>query len=153
MQDSWSPGAGLGTPAVDYCCSSMPRLSETHRFLQNSSFWEPRHALIGQLSSVLWLAEYLTRETEMLRPSPYCDVVSRRDEPKTTSPRHGAGGSNNTTARIIAPPSFIVLTFGRCFENPPTQWRRRGGVFEWAVSGGRGRVLTLIKNISLVLWL
>ncbi len=36
----------------------MLRLSETHRFLQSSSFWEARHALIGQLSSALWLAEY-----------------------------------------------------------------------------------------------
>ncbi len=47
----------------------MPRLSETCWFLQNSSFWEARRALIGQLSSALWLAEYLKREMEMLRPS------------------------------------------------------------------------------------
>ncbi len=60
----------------------MPRLSETHRFLQSSSFWEAKRALIGQLSSALWLAEYLKRETEMLRPSPYCDAVSRRDDTK-----------------------------------------------------------------------
>ncbi len=33
----------------------MLRLSETHRFLQSSSFWEARRALIGQLSSALWL--------------------------------------------------------------------------------------------------
>ncbi len=46
-------------------------LSETRRFLQSSSFWEARRALIGQLSGALWLAEYLKRETEMLRPSPY----------------------------------------------------------------------------------
>ncbi len=39
----------------------MPRLSETHRFLQSSSFWEARRALIGQQSSALWLAEYLKR--------------------------------------------------------------------------------------------
>ncbi len=45
--------------------SSMPRLSETCRFLQSSSFWEARRALIGQLSSALWLAEYLKRVTEM----------------------------------------------------------------------------------------
>ncbi len=64
----------------------MLRLSETRRFLQSSSFWEARRALIGQLSSVLWLAEYLKRVTEMLRPSPYCDAVSRRDEPKTIKP-------------------------------------------------------------------
>ncbi len=36
----------------------MRRLYETRRFLQSSSFWEARRALIGQLSSALWLAEY-----------------------------------------------------------------------------------------------
>ncbi len=61
----------------------MPRLSETRRFLQRSSFWEARRALIGQLSSALWLAEYLKRETEMLSPLPCCDAVSRRDDTKT----------------------------------------------------------------------
>ncbi len=61
----------------------MPRLSETHRFLQSSSFWEARRVLIGQLSSALWLAEYLKRETEMLRPSPYCDAMSWHDDTKT----------------------------------------------------------------------
>ncbi len=71
---------------LHYCCSSMLHLSETHRFLQSSSFWEARCALIGQLSSALWLAEYLKRETEMLRPSPYCDAVSRRDDTKTIKP-------------------------------------------------------------------
>ncbi len=69
-----------------YCCSSMLHLSETRRVLQSSSFWEARRALIGQLSSALWLAEYLKRVTEMLRPSPYCDGVSRRDETKTIKP-------------------------------------------------------------------
>ncbi len=64
----------------------MPRLSETCQFLQSSSFWEARRALIGQLSSVLWLAEYLKREMEMLRPSPYCDSLSRRDDTKTIKP-------------------------------------------------------------------
>jgi len=59
------------------------RLSETRRFLQSSSFWEARHALIGQLSSALWLAEYLKRVPEMLSHSPYCDVVYRWDETKT----------------------------------------------------------------------
>ncbi len=61
----------------------MPRLSEMRRFLQSSSFWEARRALIGQLSSALWLAEYLKRETEMLRPLPYCDAVFWRDNTKT----------------------------------------------------------------------
>ncbi len=71
---------------VHYCCSSMLRLSETRTFLQSSSFWEARRALIGQLSSALWLANYLKRVTEMLRPSPYCDAVSWRDETKTIKP-------------------------------------------------------------------
>ncbi len=44
-------------------------LSETRRFVQSSLFGEARRALIGQLSSALWLADYLKRETEMLRPS------------------------------------------------------------------------------------
>ncbi len=57
----------------------MLRLSETRRFLQSSSFWEVRRALIGQLSSALGLADF-KRETEMLRPLPYCDAVSRRDD-------------------------------------------------------------------------
>ncbi len=64
----------------------MPRLSETRRFLQSSSFWEARRALIGHLYSALWLAEYLKCETEMLRPSPYCDAMSRRDDTKTIKP-------------------------------------------------------------------
>ncbi len=42
-------------------------------------------ALIGQLSSALWLAEYLKRVTEMLRPIPCCDAVSR-DETNTIKP-------------------------------------------------------------------
>ncbi len=64
----------------------MTRFYETHRFLQSSSFWEARRALIGQLSSALWLAEYLKRVTEMLRPLPYCDAVSRRDDTRTIKP-------------------------------------------------------------------
>ncbi len=71
---------------VHYCCSSMLRLSETCRFLQSSSFWKARCALIGQLSRALWLADYLKSVTEMLRPLPYCDAVSRRDNSKTIKP-------------------------------------------------------------------
>ncbi len=56
------------------------------RFLQNASFWEARHALIGQLSSAFYLVEYLKREMEMLRPLPYCDAVSWRDDTKTIKP-------------------------------------------------------------------
>ncbi len=55
----------------------MLHLSETRRFLQSLSFWEERCALIGQLSSALWLAEYLKRVTETLLPLPCYDVVAR----------------------------------------------------------------------------
>ncbi len=61
----------------------MLHLSEIRWFLQNTSFWEARCALIGQLSSALWLAEYLKRETEML---PCCDAVSQRDRLKQYNP-------------------------------------------------------------------
>ncbi len=60
-----------------YCCSSMLRLSEKHRFFKISSFWEAMCSLIGQLSSVLWLAKYLKGVTEMLRPLPCCDGAMR----------------------------------------------------------------------------
>ncbi len=45
----------------------------------------------------------------------------------TPSPWHGASGSNNTTERIIVPPSFISHTFGWCFANLPTSWHRHVG--------------------------
>ncbi len=61
---------------VHYCDSSLPRLSETCRFLKSSSFSKAQCALIGQLSSALWLAEYLKHVMEMLRPLPYLETVS-----------------------------------------------------------------------------
>ncbi len=62
-------------------------LSETYRFIQCSSFREAWCALIGQKSRGLWLAEYLNRHvTEMLRPLPYRNAVSRRDETKIIKP-------------------------------------------------------------------
>ncbi len=67
---------------VAHLCSTFLK----RRFLQSSSFWEARCALIGQLSSLLWLAEYLKRVTEMLRPLPCCNALSRRDETKTIKP-------------------------------------------------------------------
>ncbi len=86
MQCVYAVRGSKNTLFSTYCCSSMPRFSETHRFLQSSSFWEARRALIGQLSSALWLAEYLKREMEMLRRLPYCDAMSQRDETKTIKP-------------------------------------------------------------------
>ncbi len=64
----------------------MLHLSETHRFLQSSSFREARCALICQLSSALWFAEYLKRVMEMLRHLQCCDDVSWHDETKTIKP-------------------------------------------------------------------
>ncbi len=56
----------------------MLRLSETRTSLQSSSFWDARCAVIGQLTSALWLAEYLKREMEMLHPLQYCDAMRRK---------------------------------------------------------------------------
>ncbi len=55
-------------------------------FLKRVDFYKVRHALICQLSSALWLAEYLKRVMEMLRLLPYYDAMSQRDETKTTKP-------------------------------------------------------------------
>ncbi len=113
---------------VHYCCSSMLCLSETHRILQSSSFWEARRALIGQLSGALWLAEYLKRVTEMLRPFPCCDAMSRpfyslwsrRNETKTIKPAINktfvafsedimTDYNDFTTVRIIVPSFFHCM--------------------------------------------
>ncbi len=101
---------------VHYCCSSMPCLSETCRFLQSSSFWEARRALIGQLSSALWLAEYLKRETEMLPPSPYCDAVSRRNDIKTIKPIINEAFVASSRD-IITDYNDLYCLFTRCFAS------------------------------------
>ncbi len=63
------------------------KVKKTHYFSHTVHYcWEAKRALIGQLSSALWLAEYLKRETEMLRPLSYFDAMSRRDETKTIKP-------------------------------------------------------------------
>ncbi len=46
---------------------------------------------------------------------------------RTASPGHRADGSNSATARIIITPSFFAYTFGRCYANLPTPWRRHVG--------------------------
>ncbi len=68
----------------------------------------------------------------MLRPSPY------RDETKTIKPI--------TNEAFIASSGDIITDYIDLDCHLTC-----GGVFECAVLGGRGRVLTLIKNISLVL--
>ncbi len=95
---------------VHYCCSSMLRLSETCRFLQSSSFWEARCALIGQLSSALWLAKYLKREMKILRPSPYCDVVSRREYTQKKQ-QHYKPGIDASSGDIIADSNDLYCLF------------------------------------------
>ncbi len=52
-----------------------------------------RHALIGQIYGALWLAEYLKRVMEMLRPLTIFGNTQRLHD-------------NNTTARIKATPFF-----------------------------------------------
>ncbi len=48
-----APGTSLGTPAVHYCSSSMPRLSQTCCFLQSPTFRQAQSALIGQLTQCI----------------------------------------------------------------------------------------------------
>ncbi len=105
---------------VHYCCSSMLRISETCQFLQSLSFWEARCALIGQLSSALWLAEYLKRVTEMLRPLPCCDAVSRRDEIKTIKPTINEAfvafsEDIQWCEKVLAP--FLIFYFFACLPH------------------------------------
>ncbi len=69
-----------------YCTLLLLRLPETCRFLQSSSLWEVRRALIGQLSGALWLAEYLKPVTPL---TIFGNTQHLHD--------------NNTTARIKAP--------------------------------------------------
>ncbi len=83
------------------------RLSETQRFWQNSSFWNARWALIGQLSSAVWLAEHLKHVMKC--------YTSYHIWKHTVSPRHGGGG-DNTTVRIKVTPSFFAYTFVRVVQ-------------------------------------
>ncbi len=65
----------------------------------------------------------------------------------TASPWHSC---INTTALTETTPSFFAWTFGRQQTNISTSWRRHvGACLNEPVLGGRGRILTLIKNISL----
>ncbi len=68
---------------VHYCYSSMLHLSETRWFLQSSSFWEARRALIGQLSSVLWLAVPQAWDGNVIIPLTYCDACPGKTRPIT----------------------------------------------------------------------
>ncbi len=56
----------------------MLHLSETCWFLQSLLFWEARQLWLASYP----VAEYLKRETEMLRLLPYCDAMFWRGETK-----------------------------------------------------------------------
>ncbi len=122
--------------AVHYCCSSMLRLSETHRFC--SEKWG-----VLWLASyrAFWLVEYLKRVPEMLHPLPYLETHSI----SATWWQRQQYYSENKSYNF-----FLCVNNGWCYANLPTQWCRRGGVFKWSVLGRRGRVIIFIKNISLV---
>ncbi len=81
--------------------------------LKRSNFYkaqEKKRALIGQLSSALWLVKYLKRVTEMLHPLPYLEyqLLWRW--------RQQYYSENKSY--------FFAYTFVRCYANLPTQWRR-----------------------------
>ncbi len=66
-------------------------------FLKRIDFYK---AYRSEKRGVLWLAsypvrydwpKYLKRVTEMLRPLPYCDAVSRRDETENNKTHHKWG--------------------------------------------------------------
>ncbi len=54
--------------------------------LKRVDFYKVRHALICQLSSALWLAEYLKRVMEMLRLLPYYDAIPSATRQKQQNP-------------------------------------------------------------------
>ncbi len=92
---------------VHYCCSSMLCLSETRPFSHSSLFWEAKCALIGQLSSALWLVEYLKRVWRNVTPLPYCDGVFRRDETKTIKPIRNDNTFVESSGDIIT----VIMTY------------------------------------------
>ncbi len=125
---------------VHYFCSSLPRLSEMRWFLQSSSFWKTSCALIGQLSSALWLAEYLKRVTEMLRPLQYLETHCLHDMA--------------AAAKILQWEYKLCLLslrkhLGSVMQSVQHSDVDMWGVFKWGIFGRCGRVLTFKKNISL----
>ncbi len=53
---------------VHYCRSSMPRLSQTLRFLQSPSFWQAQSALIGQLTQCIVIGRTLHARVRNVTP-------------------------------------------------------------------------------------
>ncbi len=117
---------------IHYCCSPLLRLSET-RFLQSSSFWKARCALIGQLSSVLWLAKYLKLETETLCPN----HIWKRMATTWWQWRQQYCSENKMYA------FFLCINIWTVFcKSSNTVLYICGGVFKWGVLGIHGRVST-----------
>ncbi len=102
-------------------------LCPAFRFLQSSWIWEVSRALIGQLSSAMWLAEYLKRVMEMLRPSPHCDAMSRGDKTKTIKPIINEAfvafsediitDYNDLYSHCIAPPKHYHVCIWDCWND------------------------------------
>jgi len=84
-------------------------------------------------SSTLWILCCCCAWTLWVQTQSSCvlflipNKVVSLSQRNTASPEHVAGGCNNTTARLIAPPNFIVYTFGRSYANLTTPWRRHVG--------------------------
>ncbi len=123
-------------------CHSKVRITSSPRFMKRSSI--KCVEITSGLRCCCKLSQWFLNSSTFGRPNKVILLLHRN----TTSPCHGC---INTTAVTETTSSFFAWTFGLHYANIYTLLRRRGGVFEWAVLGGRGRVLTLIKNISLVL--
>ncbi len=117
---------------VDYSSRFRKQSSVKHSNIWVELFWD---SVVNKLNHWFLVVSSFGSPNKVLSLSQW----------NTASPGHGV--SNNTTARIKVRPSFIVYTFGRCIS--PHRDVDMWGVFEWAVLGGRGRVITYIKNISL----
>ncbi len=62
---------------VHYCCSSLPTFWNKYIFTKLIVLKKTQCALIGQLSSAFWLAEYLKHViNRMLCPLPYLETHS-----------------------------------------------------------------------------
>ncbi len=123
------PGSGPGSSGL----RSSVKTSSAHR------------------ATVIAILKLITKHTVADSEAPDCQSKVRI----TSSPRLTKRSSIKWLLFTASPWcccfNTTAVTETTPYANISTSWRRRGGVFEWAVLGGRGRILTLIKNISLVL--
>ncbi len=68
---------------VQYCCSSMLHLSETHTFFTKLIILRSKACSDWPAIQCVGIGRYLKHETEIL---PYCDAVSWHDDIKTIKP-------------------------------------------------------------------